>query len=537
MKKTIFINQWLDLKPYTKQTITDTYYLKLANRIKGIILNHKHYFVLLMYLDDSEIDVLSCFLVSYFEDVISESNIWNSFVNYHTKLYNKKLPFYDTDGYYEGEINEQDIIFLLWYFFNTIQEEKFISPYNEFIEDIASDVMLTLEKEYEYAPENTNLKSFYSIDEDETDFYVVRSVIDNILFKTYLFYPDTALKLNDEADELIEEKHEDLHVFLNESRDNAVNNSYTRLLGLTGNEWIVTVLGEKHPLKNDLLEISQKISGYFFYKGQDDTDIKLEHIASGKKFDLTKKSYDYSSQLSVIDSILYIGIVKWQNEWWFSGVNFQTDFNADIVLDEKKSLESRRKVDFLDFDSKSVESYLKEQYDSFLNFNNGSPIAFLPSNKIEIFFEAFIEYHNKSLNLSAKQKKKAKERLRKDGYFGDEDNKKLDLSGMADTGLLFFNQKSGGEIAMGINNAFPLKNNPYYNKEDNDDAIMQLLVSESMSTELVMYCIGNCKNKLPFFKEGLGLMYLDDLDFLLRFWKNEHYHSKPSITLTSKSEE
>ena len=62
---------------------------------------------------------------------------------------------------------------------------------------------------------------------------------------------------------------------------------------------------------------------------------KMKHIASGKEFSLTKKSYDYSGSLNQIDEIILLGMVKWRNEWWFSGVSFTQSFNADLILDEK----------------------------------------------------------------------------------------------------------------------------------------------------------------------------------------------------------
>ena len=61
-------------------------------------------------------------------------------------------------------------------------------------------------------------------------------------------------------------------------------------------------------------------------------------------------------------------------------------------------------------------------------------------------------------------------------------------------------------------------------------------MSEEMSTELVMYCIDNCKAELPFFNEEIGKEYLEDIDFLLRFWKRNNYHSKPLITFTGRNE-
>lgn len=535
MKSKIYIKQWLELKPYDKQTSTDSYYLKLSNDIKKIFTTQDS-FVLLMYLNEKEIDLLSCFLASYFEDVISETNIWNSFSNIHIKLYNKKLPFYNTHEYFEGEINVQDISFLIWYFLNTIQEEKFVSPFNDFITDIASKVMQVLEKEYEYAPENEYIKSFYRIKENEADFYVVRTLIDTILFKTYLFYTDTSLKLAEQERELVEQKDdENLLMYLQDIRDSFLHKNHTRLLSMKGKEWTAEVLRNKNPISADLLDMSQRIRGYFLYKGQNEYDIFIEHIASGKEFKLTKKSFDHYLGLKEIDTIMFIGIVQWKNEWWFSGVYFQTDFNADLILDEKNSLQSRMEVNFLDHNREETFNMLQMQLDAFLSFNNGYPIAFMSSDKIEDFYKNYVEYFNNSLNLSKKEKKQAKIRAKKEGYFGDKDNETLNFTKTSETGLIFFNPNSGGEIALDVNNAFPLNNNPFFKVKESEDDIMHVLMSEEMSTELAKYCLDNCKTELSFFKEGIGKKYLDDIDFLLRFWKKENYHSKPSITYTGQN--
>jgi len=537
MNNRIYIKDWLLFKPYDSQTMADSYYLKLSNDVKKAITTNKQSFVLQMYLGKEDVNQLACFLTSYFEDIISETNIWNSFISVHKRLYKKQLPFYNVDEYYEEEINAQDISFLLWYFLNTIQEEKFIAPFNDFIVETAEKVMDVFDEAWDYAPENEYLKSFYQIDDKEDDYYVARNMIDNILFKSYLFYTDTLFDLKEKELEIIEESKNDENIimFLNENRDATLHKSHTRLLSLTGKEWVSEILGNKHPLSSDFLNISKRISGYFLYKGQDQKDILLEHISSSKKFKLTKKSFDYSDNLKEIDTIIFMGIVKWKDEWWFSGIQFQAPFNPDLVLDEKNSLESRIAVNFLDHEKKEVEEMLEKQLKAFKDFNNGSQIAFIPSDKIDEFYKAYTEFYNNSLNLSDKEIEEAKKRSRKDGFFGVEDNPKK-YSEVSETGLAFFNPKSGGEIALAVNSAFPLPNNPYFEEESSEDHIMRLLMDESLSIELAMYCIDNCKKELPFLNKGVGKMYLDDIDFLLRFWKKNNYHTKPSITFTGQDE-
>jgi len=344
------------------------------------------------------------------------------------------------------------------------------------------------------------------------------------------------LNLKKKEFQILEERKNDenLMMFLNNNRDSTLHTSYTRLQSLTGKEWASEILGSGHPHSSDFIKMSQKINGYFLYKGQDKTDIFLEHIASAKKFKLTKKSYDYSDKLKEADTIVFMGIVKWKDEWWFSGIQFQHPFDPDLILDEKNSLESRMAVNFLDHQTNEVDEVLNMQFKAFKDFNNGLQIAFMPSERIDEFLRAYNEFFNQTLNLSDKESKEAKERARKEGYFGTE-RKTLNFEEVSESGLVFFNPKSGCEIAMGINSAFPLPNNPFLDKALSEEHVMHLFMDESISTELAIYCIDNCKSKLPVFKTTIGKKYADNIDFLLRFWKKSNYHSKPEITFTGMS--
>ncbi|MCX6220817.1 MAG: DUF3843 family protein [Bacteroidia bacterium] len=534
----IYIHDWLAMKPYQHQTKTDSYYLRLSNEVKQTILSEQTALVFLMYIHKEDIDLLSCFLCAWFEDMISQTNVYGSFVRIHKRLYNKQLPFYDLDEYYEDEINPQDVSFLIWYFLNTIQTEKFIAPFNGFITKTAEKVFAVFDNAWDNAPENRLLKSIYTSNEDDTDFYSARYLIDTILFKTYLFFPDTLLRLKEQEEEIVEDggDNKNLLAILNENRDSSLHKSHTRLLSLQGKEWAAEVIGTDHPLYPDFLNSSQRIRGYFIYKGQDEFNISLEHISSGKKFKLCKKSFDHSSNLKEVDTIVFMGIVKWRDEWWFSGVYFQTEFNADLVLDEKNSLESRRAVDFLDHKSKETEETIELQQRVFLDYNHGAPIAFMASEEMENYMKEFTLFYNKSLTHSEKDFEEARERARKEGYFGKNEDESHDFSEIAESGLLFFNPKSGIEMAFDVNSAFPLPDNSYFKEEESEDHIFRLLMDESISSELAMYCINNCKTNLPFFENEEGKRYLNDIDFLLRFWKKENYHSKPSVTLVGTAE-
>lgn len=537
MKNRIYLKDWLEIKPYDKPSITDTYYLKICNEVKDAIFSQKQSPDLLAYLNNTEINYLACFLTSYFEDLISETNIWNSFVRIHQRLYSKPLPFYDVDDYFEEEINTQDISVLIWYFINAIQDEKLVSPHLHSIAIAAEQVMAVFENSWEYAPENKHLNSIYQIDENEDDFYVARNFIEVILYRTYLFHPDTQLRMKNEELNILDENKEDenLMVILTESRDNALNKIHSRLLNMQGKEWAAEILGNQHGLSRHFSSISKRISGLFLYKGQDEVDVFIEHIASGRNFKLTKKSFDYYETLKEVDVILYMSIVRWKDEWWFSGIYFEQPFNPDVILDEKNSAQSRKQVDFLNYKNPKIKEILNDQFDSFKALSGGSQIVFLSADGIEDFLQSYHKFYNDSLNLSEKQREESRKRARKEGFFGTE-KKSIDYTAKSPSGLVFFNPKSGVEIAMGVNCAFPLPNNPFFNIQHSEEDVMLLLTSNEMSSELAMFCINNCKEDLPFFTAGAGKAFLRDIDFLLRFLKTDSYFAEPSITLVGQIE-
>lgn len=528
--KRIYIQQWLEQKPYSKQVSTDLYYLRLCNDVKQVMQQAVNFDILENYLDNEKIDALACYLVSYFEDIISKTNIWNSFVRVHQRQYGKYLPFYDTSTYYENEINHQDVSFLIWFFINTVQEHRFVDPVQNFIIEIADKVMNIFEDEWGVAPENEKLKEIYAFDENETEFYIVRNFIDTVLFKTYLFYSDTFLDLREVEFDILEGNKENPNVldFLNNARDHLVFSSYSRFLAMKGQEWVAEILGAEHKLSNDFRNISKKVQGFFLYKGQDNENIFIEHIASGRQFNLTKKSFDDYKTLDVVDTILFIGIVKWQNEWWFSGIYMQQDFDADLVLNEKNSIDSRMVVNFLE-DKNNHKEILDLQQQTFYEFTDGSQLTFVERDKAKLFFETFIEYYNNSLDLSEQQKKKAIKSARAKGFLGDETNSsKIEQTGQNAT--VFFNPINGLEIADNIASAFPVPNNPFYNESESEENVFGLLTSIEISAELAKYCILNFKDQLSFFKTDRGKVILEDYDFLLRFWKRGIYRNNSYMT-------
>jgi len=93
MNTRIYISDWLSWKPYNRQVKTDPFYLNLCNQVKKELVTGDQAITLLSYLSYDQLNQLCCFLTSYFEDLISGTNLWNSFVSVHTRLYKKPCLF------------------------------------------------------------------------------------------------------------------------------------------------------------------------------------------------------------------------------------------------------------------------------------------------------------------------------------------------------------------------------------------------------------------------------------------------------------
>ena len=319
-----------------------------------------------------------------------------------------------------------------------------------------------------------------------------------------------------------------ISALLSDNIDDKTYNEHTRLLALKGQDWVAEFLGDDNPLSGHYKNI-KRIYGYFLYRGEDGKNLFIEHVASGKKFNLLKKSIEGYEAPDKNETILVIGMALWQNEWWLSGSYMKIPYNKELIMKEKNSILNKNSLNFLDDKlTKESNKILAKQFEIFKKFNNGSQIAFLPSDRINEFYMDFMIYYNNSLNLSNKEK--AKQQKLRDKYSFSQDTG-VNFSEIGETGLVFFNHRRGIEIGLEVARAFPLPENPYFDENESTKAFMAMLLSDEFSPELIKFCVENCKDKLPFFIEGYGQFIIDDLDFLLRFFKKNIYHPTPNISL------
>jgi hypothetical protein len=222
--------------------------------------------------------------------------------------------------------------------------------------------------------------------------------------------------------------------------------------------------------------------------------------------------------------------VKWRGEWWFSGSQLGWKYDADLIRKEKESEESKM---LFGKDPAVQREENRQLYRSFLKFNKGKPLAFVESEEAaNSFIRDFLAYHNRSLMRSARKGRKGRKLSGQDVLLENKyKNKDTDLVQIeAIPGMVFCDPDSGIELVFGFNDLIPDARNKWYMSDDTEEdpgnETMMMLESPHISGKWMNYLVSN------YYLPGLefpGLsgreLLIDNLDFMLRFWKREGYYS------------
>lgn len=543
-RENLVIKDWLTYKPYNAPTNVDLFYLKLAKKVKATIEPYYQAAFEGLNIED-DLNAFCCFLTCYFEDKISRTNIYNTFVKLHTQLYEQHLPFFaiEDEEYFVEDIYEEDIQILIWYFLNLLNKEWFLSPHSKIITILAEEVYNIFDEAFEEAPENERLKNIFTFKplQPENAYYDFRDQLYIFYFQNYLFYPDIGVFLSDNYENIVthlkneEENHSGMpldqmvNYVVNEFHIRSVHNRHTKLLNLNSAEWFAAFLGEDHPFYDTIRKVKNWVSGDFLYKGHDEQYIFLDHIATDHRINLARVSYEPIENFKEVDNMAALGMVQWNDEWWFSGNARITEFNADFILDCKNSTEQR--MAFAEIIDTEIDNEFNEIFNSaFRRFNKGSDLAFLAVNEVNEFLKDFMAFHN-DLRAEATEEKleESLKRARSKGYFGGDKKVDLDFGDRMDAALIYASPSSGLEINTQVCGAFPLKNNPYYEEADLEFSVKRLIQSQAASKELTLYCLENFGDQFTFLENEENRYLKDNLDFVMRFCKGEKYYPKRTV--------
>lgn len=151
----IYMQDWLSLHGYQQSSADDQWYLNFA---QNLIPTLRESSILRDFSFDEYRD-LALLLTVYFEDAVSVKGGWIRFRDQIKCLYNRMLPFYKVDlsSYYEDEINEDDIKFVIWSFLSCPQDGVgddyiIIDPFDRGIILLAQNIYSQMDQSFEDAP-------------------------------------------------------------------------------------------------------------------------------------------------------------------------------------------------------------------------------------------------------------------------------------------------------------------------------------------------------------------------------------------------
>ena len=523
----IYGKDWLHYHPYSSLTFVDNYYINLCNKVLKIIRQSE----IGECTDSSEEEKrLACLLVAYFEDVISETRLFSAFTRQHKKMYYKELPFYKiTDEYYDDEINVEDIYFLIWYYVSVRDKETLVDPYFDNCQEFGNAVLEIynlFDSEFETAPQNEKMQQFLQLSPG-ANVREVREKLSFIAHNSFLWKDVFDIYF----DEALEEYKKDGVVVLTERANVAIYDSKVQfiydncmpLLAMRINEYFAEVLGEEHQEYQFIKNISKRIMGCFLIRKIEKDGYLIEHLTSKKQLWLSNEFTSFENlELIENDTILSICLVEWKDNVWQN--------QGACAVSSIRDMEGKDVSEHLfDDESRKIE-FVRKQEEAFLEITNGQRVFYVEG------CSEFIEFQ---INLMRKHAKITKPDITDEEldekYNGLYEKMEYDLPFEDNEALcLFYNPKCGVEIyRCDVTFCMSDKNNPHYMNHEFDFG--EMLTNVTFSTEFVNYVIENDLIELQlddYYNTDLMSVVLENLDFLLRFYRRSKYFTKPEVTLT-----
>lgn len=357
MKK-IYPKKWLELHPYKQTNSVDQYYVGIANEI------HKRLYsstIADAFEEEENIRYTSLCLAAWFEDVISQTGIWQAFTAECRKRYGAYLPFYPIKGdYFPDEINLEDIRFLLWHHIQYLcRGISAINPENPGIEQTAQEIYGLLAEEYETAPENERMQEFlYHSAMGEEDFFRYREILDWFHYQCY-FNIENVAQYRDEAERLLDDENitpDMAETLIYATRTSLTFKGRRNLLSLTSPEWLA-LIGKAHPEHQLWGKVKARENSCYLLEKEDDEYLYVKDLCSEDEgeFKITKKSLNLSAIRSreVGKSTLICELIYFGNAWWQCGMLLENKYDqkiAEYVDDLTKQKEkTNEKAAFHDF--------------------------------------------------------------------------------------------------------------------------------------------------------------------------------------------
>ncbi|RLD60339.1 MAG: hypothetical protein DRJ05_04840 [Bacteroidetes bacterium] len=524
---------YISRKPYDNYDDYDWYYLNLVKKVYGLLGGEglkKH-----LGLTKVEVRELAFILVSYFEDIICEIGIWETIVKSHRKLYGKPLPLLPVreDKYMDGDLNTEDVLFLIWFFISSFKEDTLHAPNNYLLRVLSSDIAELFENEYEEAPAIDLYDDYFKI-KDTDGYFEVRSKLQWMAFNSYIF----GYELNKYYDSLMGEIFKDKKItevtfqmanpYVNEQ---SIYKRHTKWSALRAVDFFAEMVNTSDTCKQSIKKLSNKHTGKYYFRGEDDTYFFFENVSTGVNYNVLKDSYGSTEGINN-GKVFDVSFIKWNNEWHISGSSITTD-DDEGKLKEWKFKNQHLLYDYDEGYRQKVLDMQKDNYSDFMESFNEDLVFFKSYDELN---QKIKDYYNYINTKRAKEKSIGKKDI-------PEFTKDIDLP-MPQRKLndycLFYNPDSGIEIAFHVKRFLQKLKDISGDAPREEDIffVFDFIQSDSISAALIL------ELKKRYDLSGIGALYQlrdfdvdNELDFLLRMHKPQDYADKnPNISLVDRGE-
>lgn len=385
MKNKIYPKDWLSFHPYKQTDEVDLYYTKLANRLYECLV-----FFTVDGFEDIDIQRIAIHLAAWFEDVISQTGIWQAFTAKCKEMHGAYLPFYpiDEEEYYPDEINLEDVRFLLWHNLQSLRGKKsIVNPENPGIEGAALRVYDLLSDEYETAPENERLQDFlWRSNVDEPTFRQYLKVLGWFHYSCY-FNIDNLTQYFDESDSILEEQtglsEEEQEMVLNGVYKTLMFRGRRNLLSLTSPEWLGLV-EKQHPGMKNWSGVRHRKESCCLLEDEDGDFLYLKDLTTDERLMVDKDSLlqRNSRDRKPGETTLICELVNYGGIWFQYGLMLVNSLDDPHVVDYVDGLKASR-----------ADEKEKADYRSFRKASGGKDFVFCGTHKdVKEFLLSKMEY-------------------------------------------------------------------------------------------------------------------------------------------------
>lgn len=392
----ISLMEWERMHPFMTRYATDSYYCRVANRLSSIISS-----IVSIYYTQQDAKELALAVAAYFEDAVSELGMWRAFIEKHKQMYGRWLPWYDTsEGYFEDEINLQDVQFVLWINMMRMREGAIVNPENPALLELAAAVYEVLEEEFESAPINDEfVDEVYGLETTEV-FGKLKALMLWMENKSYLLKP--SIQIDEDKDSMRDTLEDIIDMSDRPGLSWYVTESYwcvakpTGPLALRPCEWYALMREQKGITEgNDEIRKIKATPLYPFIIVRNDGvgDLLLRSV-TGAEYEVARDSFEIGSDYAIQENYLTLTILayykgRWHVNGFSSSVPTKSRAEAEKKLAEFADAlteESGLPIDILgnlDFDSTEqfqvfMESKLVEKA---VKSNGGSRLFYFPNAK------------------------------------------------------------------------------------------------------------------------------------------------------------